>query len=64
MYEVKYRDDTGYEWSGFFETQEEALAQAATDAHVYGGVAPQSVVDAEGAVVEDQASIEQAASEL
>lgn len=60
-YEVKY-DDGNTQWSAFFETQEEALAQAASDAVVYGGTAPQEILDGRGAQVVDQAAIEQAAT--
>jgi hypothetical protein len=60
-YEVKY-DDGDRQWSAFFETQEEALAQAASDTVVYGGAAPQEILDGAGAQVNDQADIEAAAA--
>ena len=62
-YEVKY-DDGSTQWAAFFETQEEALAQAASDTVVYGGTAPQEILDGGGAQVADQSAIEQAAAEL
>ena len=61
-YEVKY-DDGNTQWSAFFESQEEALAQAASDTTVYGGTAPQEILDDGGAQVADQADIEAAAQE-
>ena len=60
-YEVKY-DDGVQQWSAFFATQEEALAQAAADTVVYGGTAPQEILDGAGAQVADQADIEAAAA--
>jgi hypothetical protein len=58
-YEVKY-DDGAQQWSAFFATQEEALAQAAADTVTYGGTAPQEILDGAGAQVADQADIEAA----
>jgi hypothetical protein len=55
---------TGYEWFAEFEIEDEALSQAASDAHVYGGVAPQEVLDASDAVVADQNAIIVAADAL
>lgn len=56
-YRVLYRDDRGYEWEAVFLTADEALEQAAIGVVVYGGVAPQAVVDANGTVIYDQAAI-------
>jgi hypothetical protein len=62
-YEVKY-DDGNNQWSAWFGTQEEALAQAAMDTNVYGGTPAQEVVDDTGTQVHDQTEIIQAADEL
>lgn len=62
-YEVKY-DDGNNQWSAFFETQEEALAQAAMDTNMYGGVPAQEVLDDAGTQVVDQTEIIQAADAL
>jgi hypothetical protein len=56
-YQVTYQDDSGYQWVAIFATEQEALDQAAMGVVVYGGVAPQAVVDSTGAVVHDQAAI-------
>jgi hypothetical protein len=63
IYEVKY-DDGITQWSAFFEDQGEALDQAASDVHVYGGVPAQEIVDESGTQVVDQAGIEQAAGAI
>ena len=58
MAKIRYVDEaTGYEWFAEFADEQEALEQAAMDAHVYGGVAPQEVLDDADAVVQDQAAI-------
>jgi ABC-type Fe3+-hydroxamate transport system substrate-binding protein len=61
-YEVKY-DDGVQQWSAFFESEEEALAQAVEDTTVYGGTAPQEILDDAGGQVADQAAIEAAAAD-
>lgn len=51
-YQVWYKDEaTGYEWAANFESEEEALAQAAMDTYAYGGEAPQEVIDGDENVV-------------
>lgn len=63
-YRVLYRDERGYEWSATFLTSQEALDQAAIGVFAYGGVAPQSVVDALDNVIYDQAAIIAASESL
>jgi hypothetical protein len=60
-YEVKY-DDGNTQWSAFFASEEEALAQAAEDTVVYGGQAAQEILDDTGTQVADQGDIEAAAA--
>jgi len=62
-YEVKYDDGT-QQWSAFFASEAEALDQAAMDANVYGGQAPQEIVDGTGTQVVDSTAIQQAADAL
>lgn len=65
VYVVRYQDPaSGYTWEATFETDQEALDQAAIGVVVYGGVAPQEVVDGRGAVVHDQAAIIARADEI
>lgn len=64
-YEVRYKDEaTGYEWTASFETEEEALAQAAMDTHAYGGKPAQEVVDDADAVVQNHEAIVAEADKL
>jgi hypothetical protein len=58
MPEVRYTDpETGYEWTAYFSSEQEATDQAVADTLVYGGVAPQEVVDDQGATLVTQAEI-------
>jgi hypothetical protein len=62
MPDLKYTDpETGYEWMAHFETEAEATAQAVEDTLGYGGVAPQEVVDDQGATLVAQQAIVDAA---
>ena len=63
LYEVKY-DDGINQWSAWFDTQSEALDQAAMDTNVYGGTPAQEVLDDTGTQVHDQAEIIAAADAL
>ena len=61
-YEVHYTDpETGYSWKASFADEAQATDQAVQDTLVYGGVAPQEVVDDQGAVVVTQQEIIDAA---
>jgi len=57
LMQIKYSDETGYEWTAYFDSEQAATDQAVADAQVYGGVAPQEVVDDQGATVVTQAEI-------
>jgi hypothetical protein len=64
MPEIKYTDpETGYQWTANFETQAEAMDQAIADTQMYGGVAPQEVVDDTGATLVTQQEIINAAGQ-
>jgi len=64
MPDVKYTDpETGYEWTAHFESEQEATDQAVADTQVYGGVAPQEVVDDQGATLVTQEEIIAAAGQ-
>lgn len=64
-YRVRYYDDAlGYEWFAEFETDQQALDQAAVEVIAYGGVAPQEVLDQNDAVVHDQGDIIAASEDL
>lgn len=65
VYVVRYQDPaSGYTWEATFQTDQEALDQAAIGVLAYGGVAPQEIVDGRGAVVYDQAAIIARSEEL
>jgi hypothetical protein len=55
-YQVTYEDSSG-QWVANFADEQSALDQAAMDTHVYGGVAPQEVLDPRGATIQDQTAI-------
>jgi hypothetical protein len=63
LFEVKY-DDGGNQWSAFFATEAEAMDQAASDVHLYGGTPAHEILDNTGTPVADQAAITQAADAL
>jgi hypothetical protein len=62
-YQVHYSDASG-DWVANFASEQEALDQAAMDTNVYGGTAPQQVVDSTDTVIYDQSDIIAAADQL
>jgi len=63
-YKVNYEDpETGYAWTASFASEAEATDQAVADLEVYGGVAPQEIVDPTGTTVVTQQEIIAAAGQ-